>query len=163
MWIFVIVGVVLFISACGTPPPCQGAYPYTSGTCELAQSSEQVKVAASLVKQFYEIQAPLPVLVVYEKGDCQAVMPDPSGHGNITIPQGKITLPDGRCVFGSWYPDSNTIYMTRLDWQATIAHELLHQKLFERDGDLDYGHVKPEWKTWVPAAVALIKERMSVP
>ncbi len=151
---FFVVAVVLFAAACSTPPPC------ADGTCEL-MSLDEITPAAQVIHEFYGTHAPLPTLVVYEKGNCYAIVPastvTPGATGNVKIPYGKIMLPDGSCVFGTWYPDSNTIYMTKLDWQNTLAHELLHQRLGELYGDFDYDHVRAEWKTWLPRAVAMIK------
>ena len=94
-----VVAVVLFAAACSTPPPC------ADGTCEL-MSLDEITPAAQVVHEFYGTHAPLPTLVVYEKGNCSAVVPastiTPGAVGNVVIPGGKIVLPSGVFNLGAW-------------------------------------------------------------
>jgi len=158
MWLWLIPAVLL-LAAC-TPPkaPCDDAYPYTEGPCTPAPTDDEINAAAVQVHSFYRTKMAVPQIVVYEKGDCN--------FGT------TLTLPDGRCVWGTWYPWSNTIYMMRemttpqgetpLSWQLILAHELLHQFLYDSTGDDDANHTRPEWTTLLPQAVALINGTMGV-
>jgi hypothetical protein len=154
-WIILIAGIALLAAACSQPtPPCEGAYPYTDGVCVPGTTTEEIQTAAEIAYAFYGTRLPMPTITVFEKGDCEADVPAPGGA--VAIPQGKIMLPDGSCAYGTWYQGTNTIYMTKLDWKHTIAHELLHQYLFDHYGDSDHDHVRDEWNTLLPQAVALI-------
>lgn len=144
---------ILFFAGCGFPPPCQ------QGTCEsLAPGAELAAMerAADVARAFYGTRAERPAIVAFAQGDCSAYVPD-SSTGTRAVPRGRILLPNGRCVYGTWYPWANTVYLTTIDWRRTIAHELLHQFLDERDGDADEEHALPEWRTWESAAVAQIE------
>jgi hypothetical protein len=114
----------------------------------------EVLQGADIVHSFYGTQQPIPNIQVFEKGDCDANVPIPTGAKS--VPGGKIVLPDGTCAYGTWYHWTNTIYMTMIDWPHTIAHELLHQFLNEKYGDPDHDHKRAEWATLMPLAQALI-------
>jgi hypothetical protein len=62
------------------------------------------------------------------------------------------------CPLGSWDPETNTIHMCQSSptWRTQLAHALLHQNLHERYGDQDLDHVREEWRTKLPAAVAML-------
>lgn len=148
---------MLLFTACTFPPPC------ADGACVEGGVDPVIMDAAQRVHDFYGTQQPLPKIVVYLQGNCPANVPVPTGSR--AIPNGKILLANGDCDYGAYYIDTNTIYLLNMDWgtpnwdwRDILAHELLHQYLYERyGGDGDYNHTREEWDTLYPAAVALLK------
>lgn len=132
---------VAWLVGCTPAPPCQGAYPYTEGGCVAAAAPAELPAVAASAYQFYGTHQAMPIFHYFTEGDCNF--------------HSTITLPDGVCAWGTWYPWSNKVYLMADGWQETVVHELLHQYLNERYGDPDDNHDREEWRTTYLQALAL--------
>jgi len=68
---------------------------------------------------------------------------------------GNMCIPGEDPAMGQYFLGSEYIQLARQDNTHTAAinlsHELLHVHLLRSTGDADGNHVRPEWKTMLPA------------